>query len=333
MTRYILLILICLIGAGSTIEAQALYRKFPSETYNGDRELKILKPRNYSSNKQKTYPLIIVLDGDYMFEPVSGTVDYLSYWDQMPEAFTVGINQNESRYADTQINGQSGFPDLEAKKFMDFIQTELVPTLRKEYRIAPFFVIVAKEKNANLASFFLMQKNVWVDAFITINPDYSKVIVKNLVERIDQQPEHNFYYVATIDGKNRGKLLEATGNQVSDSLFAGNDAAHFRHDSFKDKDKYGVVANAIPAGLQFIFRDYALVDASSLITAVEEENSSAQEVDEDGVVLDENERDMVSVVDKLQEKYDEIEKIYGIKMDIRVVDIVNLSDALEENER
>ena len=60
--------------------SQTIYDSFESEFLNESRELKIQLPRNYDDNTKKDYPLIIVLDGDYMFEAVSGSVDYLSYW-------------------------------------------------------------------------------------------------------------------------------------------------------------------------------------------------------------------------------------------------------------
>ena len=44
---------------------------------------------------KKHIPLILVLDGDYLFEPFSGCVDYLSYWDEIPEAIVVGIRHGK----------------------------------------------------------------------------------------------------------------------------------------------------------------------------------------------------------------------------------------------
>ena len=57
--------------------SQALYRTYPSEILDEERQVKILKPRSYNKNPDKTYPLVIVLDGDYLFEPVAGNVDIL----------------------------------------------------------------------------------------------------------------------------------------------------------------------------------------------------------------------------------------------------------------
>ena len=67
------------------------------------RDLKIQLPRNYDENLSKVYPLIIVLDGDYMFEAVSGSVDYLSYWGNIPESIIVGVNQTNNRYDDCSV--------------------------------------------------------------------------------------------------------------------------------------------------------------------------------------------------------------------------------------
>ena len=53
--------------------------------------MKVQLPRNYNENLSKEYPLIIVLDGDYMFEAVSGSVDYLSYWGNIPESIDIDV--------------------------------------------------------------------------------------------------------------------------------------------------------------------------------------------------------------------------------------------------
>ena len=84
-----LFVFICLIFA----PAQTIYEDFRSNELGNSRQLKIQLPRNYETNEEKTYPLFVVLDGDYLFEIVAGNVDYYSYWEDMPEAIIVGINQ------------------------------------------------------------------------------------------------------------------------------------------------------------------------------------------------------------------------------------------------
>ena len=58
---------------------------------------------------KKKYPLIIVLDGDYLFDITSGSVDYLSYWGDIPENIVVDIT-------DLDLNGSISAGDLTLDK-------------------------------------------------------------------------------------------------------------------------------------------------------------------------------------------------------------------------
>ena len=50
---------------------QTVYESIESNALGVKRELKIQLPRNYESNPDKNYPLIVVFDGDYLFEVVA----------------------------------------------------------------------------------------------------------------------------------------------------------------------------------------------------------------------------------------------------------------------
>lgn len=297
-----------------TTYSQALYRSFPSDVLGEERNVKILKPRNYNSNQEKTYPLILVLDGDYLFEPVSGVVDYLSYWDQMPESFVVGINQRKSRYDDTAINVESGFPEEQAQRYMDFIM-ELVTTMQKEYRVAPFTVLVAKDINANLASFFLMRKKVAIDAFLQIEPDYTTIIQENLVNKISSLDEYNYFYVATSAQKNVASELFS---EQTDSLFSTKENVKLKHESIEETNFYNVAAQAIPRGLDFIFNEYQLVEGEQLLNSNLAQDTSKESANRTA--------DMKTAVQTLLDKYEYVKKVYGIDMKLRLKDLVTMSE-------
>ncbi|AGC76345.1 hypothetical protein LX97_01011 [Nonlabens dokdonensis] len=299
------------------VNSQALYRSFPSDVLGEERNVKILKPRNYSENPEKTYPLVIVLDGDYLFEPVAGTVDYLSYWDQMPESFVLGINQRESRYDESEINRESGFPEQQTLRFMDFVM-ELKQTMEDEYRVAPFTVIVAKDITANVASYYLMRKKIPVNALLQIDPDYSTLIQQNLINKLSQLEEYNYFYVATPESNN---TLSELITQETDSLFATKKNLNLKHDKIEDTNKYNVSAHAIPRGLQFIFQEYSLIEGEKLL-----EVDLAEEMKYEGK---ENKKDMVRVIDRILEKYKMIKEVYGVDMKLRLVDLVTIAEYVE----
>ncbi|WP_124979293.1 alpha/beta hydrolase [Nonlabens xiamenensis] len=299
---------------------QAMYRSFPSEILGSERNVKILKPRNYSKNVEKTYPLIIVLDGDYLFEPVAGMVDYLSYWDQMPEALVVGINQRESRWDETAIDFNKGLPTEQAGKFMGFLM-EIKATMEEEFRTAPFTVIVGKDITANLASYYLMRKDVKIDAFIQIEPQYSELIQNNLVNKLGELDQHQFFYVATAK---RDAIVKDMMDSQADSLFQTNNKVHVKHDALTDTNKYSVAGQAIPRGLDFIFKEYQLIDEDVLMKEdlAEEEKFKGKE----------KTKDMVSVIDRIQSKYDYIREVYGVEMKLRLVDLVTIADYVAAKE-
>ena len=101
--------------------AQVKYETMESTILRETREIKIQLPRGYDANSDKVYPLFIVLDGDYLFEAVAGNVDYYAYWEDMPGAIVVGINQFEKRYDDCIYSEQNSLPIDKGAKFFEFI--------------------------------------------------------------------------------------------------------------------------------------------------------------------------------------------------------------------
>lgn len=327
-----LIAFIVLLFTCNTLFSQALYRAYPSDVLGTERNIKVLKPRNYAENPDKTYPLIVVLDGDYLFEPVAGNVDYLSYWDQIPESFVLGINQRLSRYDETAIDLESGLPQAQSTDFMDFIM-EVVQTMREEYRVAPFTVIVGKDITANLATFFLMRKKVPFDAYLNIDPDYSSLIKENLINKISQLESYNYYYVATPE---KASLTDDMFTKSVDSLLENRKNIHLKYEKIEGVDKYGLGAHAIPRGLNYIFEEYKLIDEDALVNKAIAEDTAAQENEgneEAGQKEDTLKEEAATALSKLLEKYQFIKEVYGINMRVRLVDIVTVAEYLIDNKK
>ncbi len=100
MKKIFLVIIVLFFGFNSFSQSKVIYEEFQSYILDQSRRLKIQLPRNYEENTEKVYPIVVVLDANYLFEPVAGNVDYFSYWEDMPESIVVGIMQGDSRYDD-----------------------------------------------------------------------------------------------------------------------------------------------------------------------------------------------------------------------------------------
>lgn len=316
MKNYIIAVFALLLCASSF--GQALYRKYPSDVLGTERNIKVLKPRNYSENPEKTYPLIIVLDGDYLFEPVAGNVDYLSYWDQMPESFVLGINQRESRYDETAIDADSGFPEQQSLEFMDFVM-EVVQTMKDEYRIAPFTIIVGKDITANLASFYLMRRQVPFNAFINLNPRYSDLIAQNIIQKLNEAAEHQYYYVASY---NENKSPQSIFNKETDSILSQRGNQHFKYELL-EANKYTLITHALPKAFDFIFKEYQLLDTGELIANVGAIDNTTTATEENPAPVNASKS-----IEELVKKYAFIKEVYGIEMQVRLVDIVTVANYL-----
>ena len=67
----------------------------PSAKMQEDREVTIVLPASYEKDTNKRYPLLVLLDGDYLLNPFQGVIDYGVYWDEIPETIIVAIHQNK----------------------------------------------------------------------------------------------------------------------------------------------------------------------------------------------------------------------------------------------
>jgi len=78
--------------------SQTITKSLESFSMNTSREIKIRLPKSYKKKVEKKYPLILTLDGDYLFDPLVGNVKYFSYWDDMPESIVVPYSKVQNYY-------------------------------------------------------------------------------------------------------------------------------------------------------------------------------------------------------------------------------------------
>jgi len=159
--------------------AQTVYKEIDGP--NGEkRQLKIQVPRNYEKNVDTMYPVIIVLDGDYLFEPVAGIADYYSYWDEMPDVIVVGINQSKTKDADFALayNNKASLL-LDENKF-EKAKIEIEKALEADAEYAPAYnnkgVINHKIKKYKEAI-------VAFDKAIQIDVDYAKAYLNRGISK------------------------------------------------------------------------------------------------------------------------------------------------------
>jgi hypothetical protein len=115
-------------------------------------------PRSFAKTA-RTYPVLIVLDGEAQF-PIAVTVaSQLAALGHMPETIVVGIpnlDQIDGRVHDMTPPGLSvsGSSRNEGgEKFLDFIEKELMPELQKKYRASGMMILEGHSSGGIIATY------------------------------------------------------------------------------------------------------------------------------------------------------------------------------------
>ncbi|WP_055444309.1 alpha/beta hydrolase [Lacinutrix himadriensis] len=292
--------------------AQVQYETFDSQKLNDTREIKIQLPRGYDENTNKSYPLIVVFDGDYMFEIVAGNVDYYSYWEDMPEAIVVGVNQLDKRRDDTNYSEQSSLPIDSGAAFFEFVGMELVPHLEKTYRTENFKVAIGHGETANFINYFMLKPLPLFQAYISISPDLAPDMPTYIPERLKGFETKLFYYLAT--STNDVKSIKAKTEALNTNIKAlDNKNVLYNFNTFEGPSHYALPAHAIPKALESIFLVFQPI--------------SKKEYKETILKLE------GSPVTYLLDKYQTIEDLFGIKKQILVNDFKAISAAINKSEQ
>ncbi len=250
MKKILLLLAIGLLSTSTF--AQVLYETIDSKKLGVTREIKIQLPRNYDAEGDILYPVIVVLDGDYLFEPVIGNADYHAYWGDMPESIVVGINQVESRETDLIYSDISFFPEDRGAQFFEFIGMELIPYLNDNYLTSDFRIAIGHDKSANFINYYLFKDKPLFRGYISLSPDLAPEMTVRLQERLSSIDTDTFYYVATAD--NDVKALREDIQVFNSQITAiENSKLHYRFDNFTDADHYSLVGLGIPKAINEIF--------------------------------------------------------------------------------
>ena len=283
-----------------------------SKYLNEKRAIEIQLPRSYETEVDKNYPLMIVLDGDYMFNIVSGSVDYLSYWGDIPENLVVGINQKDTRFQDSSVFDNITFtPISSTASFHDFIVNELIPYFSKNYRVSNFKVIVGQERTANFANFFLLKNDPQIRGVISISPKISENMNRYLNENLSKS---NSKIVYTLSSSKRD--FESIFKNVSE-LTASLDSIENKNLRFEslifDKENHYILPSvSVPKSIRSTYSMYSDIDKieyDSIISKLE-----------------------TSPIDYLKNKYQLIKEFYDLDKTVSMNDFMAIEEFIEENE-
>lgn len=231
--------------------SQVTLEIFESFKLQERRDVQYYFPEHMEDDKK--YPLIIVLDGDYLFDQVVATSAFYSRFHGMPQSIVVGINQskNDLRSEDCAFDSESGLPLEKGETFYEFIGMELIPYLDLNYNTAPFKMIVGYDLTANFANYWLFKDNSVFDAYVSISPTLAPEMETRVPARLNTFKKQLFYQLI-IEGepsKNAQRIM--TMDQEIKAL--EKESLHYFFDEYKNADHISVVTYGIGKAFDNIF--------------------------------------------------------------------------------
>jgi uncharacterized protein len=152
-----------------------------------DRPLLIHTPATYGLSRRVRYPVLYLLDGEVLFEPVTAMTDFLARNGRAPEMIVVAIPNTRDRTHDLTPPTDTGvikfainasgdtvsqrFPTAGgAAKFRAFLTTELRPWVDSTYHTAPYRILVGHSFGGLFALDALQAEPRAFNAYVAISP-------------------------------------------------------------------------------------------------------------------------------------------------------------------
>jgi len=241
-----------------------------SNILNEDRSVYISLPLNYNRNIH-SYPVIIVMDGEYLFEIASSIVKIKASRNEMPESIVVGIPNNAGKRYDMAMqlsypDGRTFFGDADGKKIKDyltFFRKELFPFLENNYRVNTHKTIIGMSPTFGpiLEAFWnepdLFDGYIILAAELALKTTSGKTIAERILNSIkDKQRSKSAIYIgkAGDDLKRRPKEEALAYIELNQKLEnTANPNINYKIEILENENHYGMSISGIEHGLENIY--------------------------------------------------------------------------------
>ncbi|WP_318343681.1 alpha/beta hydrolase [Flagellimonas baculiformis] len=303
--QFLLLGLVCF-----NLGAQVKQEIFESFKLQERRNVSYYFPEDYS--EEKKYPLLVVLDAEYLFDLVVANAKFQSRLDRMPQVIVVGVGQaeNDIRLEDCAHEEISGLPSDKGKMFYEFLGTELIPYLETSYNIAPFKMFVGYDITANFGNYYLFKDRSLFNSYVSISPTLATEMENRVPERLSALEQVIFYnlIVEKEPSDDRQRILQM--NHSINSITKEN--LHYFFDEYENADHSSIAAYGIGKAFDNVFKIFRPISPaeykSEILTSEE------------------------PVFNYLENRYGTIEKLFGFQKHVELNDIMAIYAACRKKE-
>ena len=166
--KFYIILISTLIISKQNADAQSVYPvekgridSLYSNILKASRELYIQLPENFDASGKKEYPVLYVLDGEYLMDAASAVYKY--YWGGfIPEMFIVGVANLENRRRDLITDS--------AQYFTAFLEQELIPHMEANYPVTGYRSLIGHSYSGYFTISTLIKNGHLFENYLAIDP-------------------------------------------------------------------------------------------------------------------------------------------------------------------
>ncbi len=232
-----------------------------------ERPILVRTPRGYENGTAR-YPVLYLTDGDAHIVHTASSIDFLARNGRMSELIVVGI-PNTDRMRDlspTRVNttGATGAPQFPtsggADKFLQFIETELMPEIEKNYRVHPYRVLAGHSLGGLFAVHAMIAKPDLFNAYIAVSPALqwdNQVIIKRAEDFLKTRKEAQKTLYFSL-GSEPGPIEDAFHQFKQLLTRQKSNGLDWEAQELTDEDHGSVVLRSHYAALRKIYSDWRI---------------------------------------------------------------------------
>jgi len=310
------LLFIFFLSTFSAFSQNYVYKDIESEILETTRQIKIYLPDTYEKDSIKNYPLTIVFDEEYMFDTYVGNAILFAKKDKAPKQIVVGIPMEKTKGKDISYNINTGELTGTAQNFYSFIRDEVLFYMESNYRTSPYVTFVGHGYSANFVSHFLQENTPFINSFVCINPGFSDFIGRQLQGYNLQKfaREDNTFYLYINNSNSLSNNKQVLIDQIQKGLASVEiQNLNIINDVITTDSSISCISEAIPRALTKIFEVYSAISKDEFETNIKDLSP-------------------IDAIEYLENKYLEIEFLFGSNLDIREKDIFAIEKIVLEKE-
>ncbi len=294
---------------------KTILKEYKSQHLQETRHISIHLPKNYEKDSLANYPLTFVLDSKKTFNLYVQASDSFVLTDNAPKQIIIGVPTSAK---DASFNKKNGDLTSQSTWFYLFLRDELLPYIEENYRTSPFITAVGSENSGNLITYFLGEQTPILNAFICLNPNLSDNIT-NYIDSYrleDYGKMDNTFYFHISNNANNSKIKQREINNFAtylSELNIPNFKTTFDNIESSTTTTKGITKENISKSITAVFEAYSSISQ-------EEFNSQLKDLSPPEAIA------------YVENKYIEMNYLFGIDMKIRDRDIVTIENIVIEKE-